>query len=226
MDTVRQKLFDLAEEKYQKFSASLIPNCNNLIGVRIGNIRKLSKEIVKSGYALEYLKEGKEDYFEEVMLKGLIIGNLKEDIEVVLEQAKVFIPKISNWSLCDSFCCELKIIKKNRERVWGFLKDYINSNKPYDIRVAVVMYLNYYIEEKYLEDLFFAFDRINNDDYYVKMAVAWAVSICFVKFPDETMKYLHNNRLDDFTYNKALQKICESLRVDKEVKNIIRKMKR
>ena len=117
MDTVRQKLFDLAEEKYQKFSASLIPNCNNLIGVRIGNIRKLSKEIVKSGYALEYLKEGKEDYFEEVMLKGLIIGNLKEDIEVVLEQAKIFIPKISNWSLCDSFCCELKIVKKNRERV-------------------------------------------------------------------------------------------------------------
>ena len=138
----------------------------------------------------------------------------------------MFIPKISNWSLCDSFCCELKIIKKNRERVWEFLKDYINSNKPYDIRVAVVMYLNYYIEEKYLEDLFFAFDRINNDDYYVKMAVSWAISICFVKFPDETMKYLHNNSLDDFTYNKALQKIIESNRVTKEKKDEVRKMKR
>ena len=43
---------------------------------------------------------------------------------------------------------------------------------------------------------------------------------------DLIMNYLKNNKLDDFTYNKSLQKICESLRVDKDTKAIIKSMKR
>jgi 3-methyladenine DNA glycosylase AlkD len=69
-------------------------------------------------------------------------------------------------------------------------------------------------------------DNIKHDGYYVKMAVASAISICYVKFPLRTMKYLKNNNLDDFTYNKSLQKISESLQVDKETKAIIRSIKR
>ncbi|MEG1502582.1 MAG: hypothetical protein RR370_04260, partial [Synergistaceae bacterium] len=67
---------------------------------------------------------------------------------------------------------------------------------------------------------------VKKDDYYVAMAVAWAISICFIKYPKETMIYLNDNNLDDNTYNKALQKICESHRVDNETKAIIRSMKR
>ncbi|WP_199173617.1 hypothetical protein [Sporosarcina sp. P3] len=38
------------------------------------------------------------------------------------------------------------------------------------------------------------------------MAVAWALSICYIKLPDRTMGYLAGeNSLDWFTYNKALQ---------------------
>ena len=40
-----------------------------------------------------------------------------------------------------------------------------------------------------------------------KMAIAWAVSICYIKFLDLTSDYLKHNTLDDFTYNKALQKL-------------------
>lgn len=48
----------------------------------------------------------------------------------------------------------------------------------------------------------------------------------YIKFPKQTMEYLKNNTLDNFTYNKALQKITESLRIDKETKTIIKSMKR
>ena len=58
------------------------------------------------------------------------------------------------------------------------------------------------------------------------MAVAWALQVCFVKFPDETMNLLKNNKIEDYTYNKALQKIIESYRVDDQIKQKIRKMKR
>ena len=60
----------------------------------------------------------------------------------------------------------------------------------------------------------------------MRMAVAWAISVCFVKFPDETMRYLRESRLDADTYNKALRKIVESDRVDGNAKTVIRSMKR
>ena len=46
------------------------------------------------------------------------------------------------------------------------------------------------------------------------------------KLPEQTMDYLKRCRLDDWTYNKALQKIIESNRVDREAKAVIRGMKR
>ena len=42
----------------------------------------------------------------------------------------------------------------------------------------------------------------------------------------KTLPYLRNNSLDDFTYNKALQKIIESNRIDNDTKALIRSMKR
>jgi hypothetical protein len=69
-------------------------------------------------------------------------------------------------------------------------------------------------------------DAIKHPGYYVKMAAAWAISLCYIKFPRITMDYLQNSSLDDFTYNKALQKIIESYQVNQDTKKIIRSMKR
>ncbi len=88
------------------------------------------------------------------------------------------------------------------------------------------MLLEYYIEEDYLKDIFYFCDDLDSNEYYVQMAVAWLISMCYVKFEQETLKYLNSNDLDNFTYNKALQKIIESNRVDIEKKNIIKNMKR
>ena len=52
----------------------------------------------------------------------------------------------------------------------------------------------------------------------MRMAVAWAISVCFVKYPKQTEAFLVENRLDDFIQNKAIQKIRESYRVKKEDK--------
>ena len=58
------------------------------------------------------------------------------------------------------------------------------------------------------------------------MAVAWAISVYFAAFPDEMLAYLQgSHKLDGFTYKKALQKITESYRVDKEMKKVIKEMR-
>ena len=58
------------------------------------------------------------------------------------------------------------------------------------------------------------------------MANAWLISICFIKYPDKTMKYLLNNNLDKFTFNKSIDKICDSYRVDKNIKHYLKSIKR
>ncbi len=222
---IRDELISLSQSEYKKFTASLIPGCDNILGVRIPKIREIAKRIANENYD-DYLKNTNEIYFEETMLKALIIGNLKTDIKEIISYSKIFIPKITNWSLCDSFCNELKIIRKHKTEFWDFILPYAKSNKPYFIRTAVAIMLFHFIDDEHTNQMFEIFDNIKHQDYYVKMGIAWAVSICFVKYPNETMKYLKNNKLDDWTYNKSLQKIRESLRIDKKTKDIIKSMKR
>ena len=88
------------------------------------------------------------------------------------------------------------------------------------------MLLSHFARDEYADRAFEILDSLDNDSYYVKMASAWAISVYFVHCPEKTMHFLNNNRLDDFTFNKALQKITESYRVSDETKSIIRKMKR
>jgi 3-methyladenine DNA glycosylase AlkD len=224
-ETVRKQLFALIDPEYQKFSAKHLPGIDNILGIRLPELRKIAKTIAREDLQ-SYLAQAKNDYFEEIMLQGMVIGYVKADIEEILSYIAAFVPKIDNWSVCDSFCGGLKITKKHKTQMWEFLQPYLVSKKEYELRFAVVMLLNYYIEDAYLERVLQILDQIKHDAYYVKMAVAWALSICYVKQPEKTMAYLQQNQLDDFTYNKALQKITESLRVDSETKNLIRGMKR
>jgi len=223
--TIKEQLVQLVDKEYQQFSSALIPNINNIIGVRLPELRKLSKTIAKGDWR-SYLEHTECEYFEEIMLQGMVIGYAKADIEEILPYIASFVPKIDNWSVCDSFCVGLKFTKSNMKQVWEFLQPYLFSDKEYEIRFGVVMLLNFYIEEEYIEQVILRLDNIEHEGYYVKMAVAWAISICYIKLPESTIIYLKSNALDDFTYNKALQKITESFRVDKDKKQIIRSMKR
>lgn len=238
--SIQEKLNELADEKYQAFSQKLTPGKTNILGVRLPVLRKLAGEIAKEDWRA-YLKEAMEDSIEpqvteqgneaeasmeEVLLQGMVIGKCKADIEEILCLTAAFIPKIDCWPVCDSFCTSLKITNNHRERVWEFLQPYLRSGKEYEIRFGVVMLLNYYILPEYAPSAFAHFDRIVHEGYYVKMAVAWAISIYFIKLPELTLPYLRDNQLDDFTFNKALQKITESYRVEQDTKEMIRGMKR
>ena len=196
-------------------------------------MRALAKEIQRSDWREwlllnEEAMKAQDAYFEEVFLRGLIISEGKGSVwKEQLSYVSDFVPYIDNWAVCDAFCAGLKQTKMHKEEMWEFLQPYLESDKEYFLRFGVVMLLDYYIEEAYLDRLFEIFDRIHHEGYYVKMAVAWAISICYVKYPKETKVYLlENTRLDKFTYNKAIQKACESYRVAAEEKVLLRSMKR
>ena len=204
---IKQKIISKAEKNYQKFSQSLLPNIDNVLGVRLPILRKIAKEIYTQTDWQKFLKQNDFEYMEETMLQAMVIGLVKDEPENILKLVNDFVPKIDNWSVCDSFCTGLKFVTKNQELVWKFIQPYFNSAKEYDIRFAFVMLLE-------------------DTRYYAQMACARALSICYIKFPKKTLAYLKKSKLDNWTFNKGIQKICESLRVEKSTKDMLKCLKR
>lgn len=226
-DEIRQALFKLAEADYARFSQALLPGIEGVLGVRLPALRRLAARIVREGDWHSYLLEGPEDYFEEIMLKGMVIGKAPDIWPEKLCLIAQFVPKINNWSVCDSFCGGLKAtVRAHPEEMWCFLAAYMMSMAPYDQRFAVVMMLSHYLNADYLPQVLERLSKMQSDHYYVQMAVAWAVSMCYVKDPILTRPYLETGSWDDFTYNKALQKIIESKQITEEQRQLIRSMKR
>lgn len=220
---IKEELLEMQDIKYKEFHSKLCPETDNIIGIRVPILRNYAKELSKKYSIQELLETIEDEYYEETMLKGMLIGLEKE---CNLEHIREFVPKINNWSVCDVFCAGLKCTKTYKTEMWELINEYLKSEKEFEIRFAVVMILDYYIEKEYLKQDFKIFDSINHEGYYVKMAVAWAVSIALVKFYEETVEYLKECKLDKFTYNKAIQKAIESYRITDEQKKQLRKMKK
>lgn len=223
---IKNELIKNSEYEYKIFSSKLIPNIDNVLGVRLPFLRKLAKKIAKNDIAENFIYNYDDIYFEETMLKGLVIGYIDCDINKMFLYCDFFVPKINCWSICDSFCNTLKSVKEYKELTFKYLDKYINSDKEYYNRFAIVMYMTYFIDEQYIDKIFNHFDNVKSKEYYAQMSIAWALSMFYIKFPDKTLNYLMNCNLLDFTYNKTLQKIIESRQVSNEDKNFIRTLKR
>lgn len=223
----RLKLEQLADEKYRQFSSALSPDTTDILGVRLPELRKIAKSIAKQEEEWRsYIYSNDIIYHEEIMLQGMIIGYIRMGWKEKEPLIRAFIPKISSWGICDTFCSGLKFKSNERDEVYKFIQPCLFSNRAYEIRFAVVMLLCYFVESSYAKDAFSAFDTIKHEDYYVKMAIAWAISYYYRALPQGTMVYLKDNKLENWTYNKALQKIVESRVIDEDTKDIIRSMRR
>lgn len=247
---IRDRLNKMSDADYVKFSASLIPASGRgtMLGVRLPALRDYAKELSKGDWRQELSYE--EDlYFEETMLRGMILGYACRDIEELFACLKDFIPRVQNWSVCDSVCSGLKLVEKYPEKTWDFLQPYLKSGEEFPCRVGLIMLLNHFVklgEDKkkitrkrsvtmtdlqgqeetggYLEPILQALDREFTEGYYAQMAAAWLLAELFVTYPVRTLRGLRELHLDAFTRKKAVQKIRESRIPDKEVKAYLREM--
>lgn len=223
---IEQRLLNLADEDYKSFNSKLCPDTKmEMLGIRIPKLRALAKEVVKEHLWEEFLKEAKDKYFEEIILQGFVIAYSKKSLEEKFEYMKPFIPKMDSWAITDTFTPTLKIKDKDLEMYWNFIMPYIKSNKEFEIRFAIISMLDYFIRDEYVDEVIKILDGINHEGYYVKMGVAWTLAEIGIKYNSKLMKYLENNNLDKFTFNKTLQKMIESYRISDEQKVILKSMK-
>lgn len=197
---IKSKLLELKDEKYKEFSSSLLPGIDNIIGVRFPILRKLSKNLT--------LDELSDDTFEEIMLQGMVIGHMK-DFSKLKEELLVFLPKINNWSICDSFVSSLTLTKTKKQEMFQVLKSLKDSNLEYTRRFILVMLLHYYLDDEYLKEAAQLAKEIKKDEYYVKMAYAWFIGEVYFKDKDLSKKLIDKEE-DEWIKKKSFSKIKES----------------
>lgn len=216
--SVRDFLLQEADTQYAQFALSLVPQMSrSLLGVRIPVLRKLARKIAKGNWR-EWMDEASDETFEEVLLQGLVIGSARMSYSEAVSRMHAYARKIDNWSLCDSACNSFRFVREAPEQSWDILQPYCFSGDEFLQRFGVVMLLCHFINETYIERVLSTLASVRPVGYYDRMAVAWTVSVCFVKFPILTEELLRSDLLDDETHRKSVQKICESRCVRREDK--------
>ncbi len=222
---ISKELKSLASEDYKKFNKKIIPTKQTILGVRLPALRKIAKRIAKSG-GVEFIKLKKKNIYEMIMLEGMVLSYMDKPFMELLPLTEKFLQKVDNWAQIDSTISDYKKISKEKEDVLEVVKRWLRSDKEFIVRAGLVILLAHYVEKESLNMIFELSQKVNHRGYYVHMGNAWLISVCMAKFPEETINFFKNNKLDNKTHNKAIQKSRESYRVSKEHKAIINNLKR
>ncbi len=211
-----------AEPDYAAFQAKLLPPGHlPLLGVRLPALRKLARQLVRE-YGWDAPAQCGTATFEEVMLKGMALGLLDQPLDALLPRVDAFLSLVSDWSVCDSFCAGFKRAKAEPEALWPFVTAHLPDPRPYAVRFAVVMLLFYYNDAAHIDLVLPLLGGVAPGTYYIDMAVAWAMSLCYIKFPGQTLSVLQ--ALPDWTRRKSVQKVRESRQATPQQKEQLRRL--
>lgn len=212
---IRQILLNLADEKLKIFCKKLIFN-PEILGVNTPKIRALAKKL---NFNSDKILKFKPLYHEEFILKGFLIINLTDE-KAKFNLSSEFIKDMPNWAVCDSFNPKFKDAKFIKK----LLDQSLASNLEFEKRFFYVYFMRN-LTGFNLDEFFKICTNEKDERYYVQMAIAWALSELFIKYPDRVKELLKSKKLNTFTHNKTIQKIRESYRVSKILKDEINKFK-
>lgn len=221
----QKRLFELKDDKYAEFQAKLTPNVDksSFIGVRVPRVRLLAKEIVKNGKYVSFINNLPHTYYDENMLHGVLLSEIK-DYDYVISEVNKFLPYVDNWAVCDIM--SPKCFKKNKDKLIGEIENWIKSTETYTIRFGIEMLMSHYLDDDFRPKYLLLPLNVKSDEYYVNMMIAWYYATSLSKKWDDTIKIIEENKLDKWVHNKTIQKACESYRITNDQKEYLRTLKK
>ena len=162
ISAVLEQLYALQDEKYRQFNESLLPGWEgSSIGVRLPQLRAIAKSICKDDWRQFIGEASGSQIYEVVMLRGLVIAGAPCDYAEQMALLAGFIPEMNNWGVCDSVASSLKSVKQHLPETFSFLQDYLQSEKEFEARFAVVMLLDHFILPEYIDVVLERLSQIN-----------------------------------------------------------------
>ncbi|MBR4270932.1 MAG: DNA alkylation repair protein [Clostridia bacterium] len=218
---LNEKIETNIDAKYALFHSKIVPD-STIRGVRIPVLRQIAKEFSKYDDFLENITLN--DY-ENISVACYYIGNTTKDLPTLNKRLHFILPYIDNWAICDTFVSSLKILKKNKD-AYPIIFDKLNNQHIYIIRFGIVALMNYFLDNSTVGEIFAQIIKLQSIDYYIDMAIAWLVSVAFIKCRKQALDLLTSGNLTHFVQNESISKICDSLRVTQEDKSLVKSLKK
>lgn len=213
------KLKSSADEKYKEFNDKILSTKSDTLGVRVPIVKQIAKEIPKDK-TKEYLSLCEFRYYEDALVYGFLLCRLP--YEEMLSRKDEYLARSDCWANIDTFVPMMKIACKNKENFFDYVTENIKRSKEFYLRFYIVSLMDYFLDEEHIDRVLKIVEEYDGNGYYNDMAIAWLVSVAFVKFRDKTLAFLKDNNLSAFTQNKSISKISDSFRVAKEDKEYLK----
>ena len=222
------QLSAMAEPEYAAFASRLIPGCPPMLGVRLPALRRYAAKLARdpAGPQAVVAQLGPE-VFETRMLRGMVIGCAKLPSGERWRMLEDFLPLADNWSLCDSTAAGCRFMAKAPGFWLPRLQELARRDQEFPARFGLVCLLDLFTGTPEGRRLTLdACAAAPCPGLYTRLGAAWAVSVVAVKEPELGLAFLRTDPLDDFTHNKAIQKIRESRRATEEYRAAVLALKR
>ena len=210
-----------SEEKFRDFTVRILNTPLDVIGVRVPVLRKVAKEICKDDWE-GFLRQPTMN-FEHCFVKALVLATAKMDPIERLERTRAFLPEIRDWSVCDTLCGAWKTKPEIMDNLWDFCTEMLSTDREFPMRIGAVMMMDKFIDDDHINNMLalLTADR-RSTGYYWDMGCAWALSFCYIKYPDETEKAIFSGTLDTEILRMAVYKVRDSFRVSDDRKRTLK----
>ena len=222
MNDVKDRLFSLRDERYGTFMARLLPTVDEkkLVGVRLPLIRGIAKNMNDEDKNA-FTDSLPHSFYEEYVLHAFLIADISNYSSCV-QKIDLFLPYVDNWGVCDSL--RPKCFKNNKSLLIEDIKRWLSSSHPYTVRFSIEMLMVHFLDREFSEEHLDWISKINSDEYYVKMMVAWYFATALAKQYGSALQFIEERRLPLWTHKKTIQKALESNCLTSEQKDRLRNL--
>ena len=188
------------------------------------DVDKLNKILIKSKTDVSFLKDivlDQQRYHRTYFQVSLgLIKNVEEQFKFIEDNFY----NLNDWWHVDQLT---QFISKDLSLDYAYkkAKEYINHPHKFARRWAYVMFMPTLVKDERSFDVIVQLLKDDNE-YYVVMAEAWLISYLGIYYPDKTLEYLKTKPLEYNIVGRAIQKICDSFRINDDYKNKFKEIRR
>ena len=148
MTSLQERLFAMQDKQYAAFQAKLTPGVpvESFIGIRVPVLRKFAKEFTKEAECKDFLQQLPHEYYDENMLHGLLISEVK-DYEECIRLTDRFLPFVDNWAVCDIM--SPKVFAKHKKELLAKIKTWSKSSHVYTCRFGIETLMSHYLDKDF-----------------------------------------------------------------------------
>lgn len=185
-------------------------------------IKQIVNQISKGNF-LSFLDLWIWQYHANTTINGGLMCKIK-DFDLQKKYLDKYITLADNWATID--CLKFKFTKDNKNQYFSYAKELVKSKYTFGRRLGLIICLKLCDDVQFTSEIFdiansFALEQ----EYYVNMANAWLLAEMFAKHRDQTLQFLQNHNLNQFTINKMISKCRDSFRESQNDKDFLLKYK-